>query len=150
MIAQGSESDATAQVNTDTKKEILRLYSEILETSDVSRFSPKELRAPLLPVSLNEKFAARKANNFGGQKDFIDLKGAKGQVENIVLAEEQNDEISFSCLHMSVLESSGSVKLKIVKKVATDLRFGVRTIEDTAKNTEHFTHYDQQHTLSKS
>lgn len=149
MIAQGSESDATVQVNAETKKEILRLYSEILETSDVSSFSPKELRNQLLPVSLNEKFAARKGNNFGGQKDFLDLKGAKGQVENIVVAENQNDEISFSCLHMSVLESSKSVKLKIVKKVATDLRFGVRTIEDTAKNTVHFTPYDKQHTLSK-
>lgn len=150
MIAQGSESDATANINADLKREILKLYSEILDSSNVSFFSAKELRAPLLPVSLNEKFAARKANNFGGQKDFIDLKGAKGQVENIILAEEQNDEISFSCLHMSVLESSGSVKLKIVKKVAADLRFGVRTLEDTAKYTEHFTHYDQQHTLSKS
>lgn len=150
MIAQGSESDATANVNANIKKEILRLYSEILESSDVSRFSPKELRAPLLPVSLNEKFAARKANNFGGQKDFINLKGAKGQVENHVLAEEKNEEISFSCHHMSVLESSGSVKLKIEKKVATDMRFGVRTLEDTAKNGEHFTYYDQQHTLSKS
>lgn len=150
MIAQGSESDITANISADVKKEILKLYTEILESSDVSRFSPKELRAPLMPVSLSEKFAARKANNFGGQKDFIDLKGAKGQVENIVLAEEQNDEISFSCLHMSVLESSGSVKLKIVKKVATDLKFGVRTLEDTAKDKEHFTAYDQQHTLSKS
>ena len=88
MIAQGSESDITANISADIKKDILKLYTEILESSDVSRFSPKELRAPLMPVSLNEKFAARKANNFGGQKDFIDLKGAKGQVENIVLAEE--------------------------------------------------------------
>jgi hypothetical protein len=39
-----------------------------------------------------ERFAARKANNFGGHKDFLDLQGKKGQIENVVgKIEQEND-----------------------------------------------------------
>jgi hypothetical protein len=64
-----------------------------------------------------EKFAARKANNFAGHKDFLALNGVAGQVENVSgKVDQENENIAFKCLHYSVTESSGYVELIIIKK----------------------------------
>lgn len=83
-----------------------------------------------------ERFAARKANNFGGHKDFLDLQGKKGQIENVVgKIEQENDLIGFKCLHYSVTESSGYVEITVVKKNQnSDINFGARTVQGTAKS----------------
>ena len=72
------------------------------------------------------------------------------QVENIILAQDQNDEICFSCLHYSVLESSGKVRIALKKKVDTEIKFGVRTIADTAIAGSHFKAHDEQYTFKKT
>jgi hypothetical protein len=43
-----------------------------------------------------------------------------------------NDMIGFKCLHYSVTESNGHVELTIIKKVNQEMRFGYRTVSDTA------------------
>jgi len=43
-----------------------------------------------------------------------------------------NTRIGFKCTHYSVTESSGYVEMTIVKKVAEDMMFFVRTVNDTA------------------
>jgi hypothetical protein len=77
----------------------------------------KQLHAALQPDSLLERFAARTANKIGPSKDFLSLKGQKGQIENIGdKVEKENDKIGFKCLHYSVTESSGFVEVTVVKK----------------------------------
>lgn len=83
-VAQGISSAYTKAISEQDKNAIIKLYQEILNCKDVSKQSAKDLHSPLLPTSLLEKFAARKANNFGGHKDFLELQGTKGQIENAV------------------------------------------------------------------
>jgi hypothetical protein len=49
----------------------------------LSTVEVRDLFDCLQPDSLLERFAARNANKIGPTKDFISMKGAKGQIENI-------------------------------------------------------------------
>jgi hypothetical protein len=122
-----------------------------LGTEEVGKLNAKELMAPLKPVSLLERFAARKANNLGGHKDFLDLQGTAGQIENHVgKVEQENEQFGFKCLHYSVTESSGFVEVTVVKKmVNADVTFGIRTVDATAKAPADYTHYEEIVTLKK-
>jgi len=65
-----------------------------------------------------ERFAAKKACGVSVNKDFLAIKGAKGQIEHEnKKTENQNDMIGFKCLHYSVTESSGYVEVTVVKKI---------------------------------
>lgn len=84
------------------------------------------------------------------RKDFIKLKGTKGQIAHEeAKVEVENDQIGFKCLHYSVTESNGFVEIAIVKKVATDLTIGVRTVPDTATHPKDYTHIDELITIKK-
>jgi len=71
----------------------------------------------LKPESLIERFAYRKGIN-SNNKEFIKLKGTKGQIQKDTSAQvkEPNPLVGFKCLHYQVTESSGFVELTIVKK----------------------------------
>ena len=112
----------------------------------------KQLHAALQPDSLLERFAARSANKIGPTKDFLSLKGQKGQIENVGAGkvEQENELIGFKCLHYSVTESSGFVEITVIKKVINqDVTFGIRTVDGTAKNPSEFTKMDDVVTMKK-
>ena len=77
-VAQGINSPLTSAISEPDKSAIIKLYQDILGVKDTKVLSAKDLIAPLKQVSLLERFAARKANNLGGHKDFLDLQGSKG------------------------------------------------------------------------
>lgn len=61
---------------------------------------------------------------------------------------EENPKVAFKCLHYSVTESAGTVKITILKKEkGVQQRVGVRTIEGTAKNERDYDEIDQIVTL---
>lgn len=102
----------------------------------------------LKPEQLFEKFAARKANQIGATKEFLEIKGQKLQMEmKASPTHNANDLIGFKCTHYSCTESSGEIELVIEKKNANDeCVFGVRTVEDdeeaTAKAGSEYGAYD--------
>ena len=51
---------------------------EILDTKDLSKVTVKDLHDALQPNSLLERFAAKKANGVSQNREFLELKGAKG------------------------------------------------------------------------
>ena len=51
---------------------------DILDCNDLTTASVKELHECLQPDSLLERFAAKKASGVSTNKDFLDIKGAKG------------------------------------------------------------------------
>ena len=108
---------------------------EILDTKDLSKVTVKDLHDALQPNSLLERFAAKKANGVSQNREFLELKGAKGQIEDKSRkAAVMNDQIGFKCLHYSVTESSGTVEVTVVKKhIDNDVTFGIRTAEDKAE-----------------
>ena len=101
----------------------------------------KELVDVLEPPTLLERFAAKRQAGVAATRDFVAIKGkekvvAKGQVEHAKArtVEQENEMLGFKCLHYSVVESTGSVELTVVKKVPNkEFRFGIRTVEDSAK-----------------
>lgn len=134
-------------------RQIQGLYKEILETDDLSTFSIQELHEVLKHESLLERFAYRKVSGMTNRKDFIKLKGAKGQVAHDEAAnkiETRNPHIGFKCLHYSVAESSGQVDITVQKhQTQNDLLIGYRTVTGTAMSPKDFTHVDNNNKLLK-
>ena len=68
-----------------------------------------------------ERFAYRKkAGMSSSGKEFIKLKGTRGQIDHndtSTKAEYENELLGFKCLHYSVTESNGTVEITIIKKV---------------------------------
>lgn len=91
------------------------------------------------PDQLLERFAAKKANKVGANKDFVDMKGHIGQVELGKTVTNKNEKIGFKCTHYSVTESSGTVKVRVIKKIVSDeVTVGIRTIDGTAECPKYY------------
>jgi len=84
------------------------------------------------------------------RKEFVKLKGSKGQIAHEeAKVEVENDQIGFKCLHYSVTESNGFVEISIIKKVATDLMIGVRTVADTATTPKDYIEFNEVINIKK-
>ena len=81
-IAQGIQSKETAKLPEMIHREIKTLYKEILEVSDLSDVPVDVLHKTLQPDSLLERFAYRKQAGMGNNKEFIKLKGQRGQISH--------------------------------------------------------------------
>jgi len=83
----------------------------------------------------------------GTNKEFIKLKGSKGQVDHsndVGKVVNESEVACFKCLHYSVTESSGTVEITILNKRQQEMTIGVRTIEDTATSPKYFTMFEQE------
>ena len=61
-----------------------------------------------------------------------------------------NDSIGFKCLHYSVAESGRSVKLTVLRKVENEeFKFGIRTVDGTAKANADYKPIDLEYTFKK-
>ena len=56
---------------------VKELYMEILQVNNLADVSLEVLMQYLKPDTLFERFAARKANQVGATKDFLEIKGQK-------------------------------------------------------------------------
>ena len=153
-VAQGMSTAETKNVKDQDSSEIKSLYKEILGVDSLGDCEITELLKVLQPDSLLERFAYRKAAGMGHNKEFIKIKGSRGQIENKEAdsskVQNPNEQVGFKCLHYSVTESSGTVELTIVKKQPnSELTFGYRTIADTATAPKDYTHCDEVITIKK-
>lgn len=110
---------------------------------DLKDVEANQLLEILQPDSLLERFAAKKANKVAVSKDFIDIKGIKGQIEkddNCLEGKNLNPLVGFKCLHYSVTEASGQVEVTLQKKEGVNkiIKYGVRTVADTARPNHDF------------
>lgn len=119
-VAQGLSPKEITNISEDTKKEIRQLYCDLYEVADSKEIAVQDLLAALQPEKLLERFAYRK-RNAANSKEFVRIKGAKGQLDHDEAArknmKEENDLVGFKCLHYSVTESNGHVEITIVKKM---------------------------------
>lgn len=128
-IAQNLNNEHTKAVPPADQKEIRENFQYLLEKEDLSKCTAGELLATVAPHSLLERFAAKKSVGVSQCKDFLTIKGAKGQIENATIkVTHQNEQIRFKCLHYSVTESSGHIDITVVKaKKDDEFSFGIRT-----------------------
>ena len=149
-IAQGLHHKDASQFSSADQKEIQALFKSCLGVNDISKVSMAEMLQVLQPDTLLERFAARQAGGMAKTKDFLELKGSQGQLENMTTKklDHVNDIIGFKCLHYSVTESNGYVELTIVKKQAsTEFSFGCRAIDGTALETKDYEPFNQEITM---
>ena len=119
-IGQGMQIKDSQEITEAQQRNIRQLYKEILDVDDLSKCELNDFMKVLQPDSLLERFAYRRQAGAGGSKEFIKLKGTKGQIDHDdgqKKVEIEHDEIGFKCLHYSVTESNGTVEITIVKKV---------------------------------
>lgn len=127
---------------------------EILEVEDLKMVDIQDLLHCLQPDSLLERFAYRKqAGIHANTKEFIKLKGQKGQIDHSAQTDKvkvQNEMVKFKCLHYSVTESNGTVDIVIVKnKENAEFTFGYRTVDDSATAPKDYQSVNQVVTMKK-
>lgn len=75
------------------------------------------------------------------------MKGQVAQIENELASDRKgpgHPQVRFKCLSYSVSEASGNVDIMIQKVVkGSEFSVGVRTVEDTAKETSEFQPLDK-------
>jgi|TARA_B110000305_G_scaffold233473_1_gene289938 hypothetical protein len=72
--AQGSKRE---NMTDEEAAEVRSLYMEVLELPNLSKVTLDEFMDVLRADTLFERFAARKANQVGATKEFMEIKGAK-------------------------------------------------------------------------
>lgn len=116
--------------------EVQDLFKHVLQTDNLLKVDMQSMSSVLEPEALFERFAYRRAHHLGGGKEFLAMKGQKFQMENELTTpvKKENSICGFKCLHYSVTESAGTVKVTLMKKnQAKGITIGVRTVEDSAK-----------------
>jgi hypothetical protein len=135
------------------KEKIIELFRVALDVEKIKDCHVGDLYQCFEPVSSLEQVAYKRA--FGKvlatKREFSIMKGEIGQAEHAVEGQElleYNKDIGFHCLHYSVTEASGVVQVKIKKEKKGLMRFGVRTVEDTAKAVEDYIPIDEVFEMS--
>lgn len=122
-------------------KEIQKYLKEVFNKDKIEDINPEEIEEVLKPKSVvGERIKYRKTigSLISGRKKVSVTKGEKN-IEELKAAKDQfhvnelNPQIGFRCLHYSVTESAGLVRLVIQKKNPEEqIEFGVRTVNGTA------------------
>lgn len=148
-IAHKISSDKSNEISKETQEEIRNLFRDLMEIDDLHDITVGDLKEILQPDALFERFAYRKANGLNIQKEYLAIKGSKGQFEDksAGVTVDANERVGFSCLHYSVAESNGSVKVKIIKKTDEQFSFGIRTISGSALENGNFKSINQEITM---
>lgn len=79
------------------------------------------------------------------------MKGSRLQQEHGITDQGNlNPKIGFKSTKYSVTESSGHVEITIVKKVAEEMAFLIKTEDDTATSPEDYDAYNEVYTMGKN
>ena len=153
-VAQGISNENTRLIPEAERDQIIENYKIVLGKDSLKGINVNELYSTLKPESLFERFAAKKAAGIGASstKDFVELKGQHMQQEEKAGAQvrDENENIGFKCLHYSVTESSGYVDITLIKKNPNaEFTFGVRTRDESAKQSKEYEAYDEIITMKK-
>ena len=138
---------------TQEEEQRLKDYKEVLKdqygTDDVSKIDPHELKELAKPASVipRMKYRRKVGDALSGRKDLVVVKGMVYSAEERMAKDLKdhmlNKEVGFKCLHYSVTEGAGTLKVDIVKRVSGEYSVGVRTVDDTANAGEDYKAIDE-------
>lgn len=126
------------------KKHIKKYLKDTFNTENFSEVDPHKLKEAMTPQSVISRMQYRRqvGNQLSGRKDLIVVKGMKYMNEEAYAKELKSSELNkncgFPCLHYSVSEGAGTLKVEVVKKCSGSLRVGVKTVDDTANAGEDY------------
>lgn len=137
-----SNGEALADENVNKNHlELQKYLKEVFGKDKIEDIDPEEVKSMLKPKSVvSERLQYRKTlgNMISGRQKVAVVKGEKNieelkSAEDMFQKHELNPKIGFRCLHYSVTESIGTLKVIIIKKdPEDDISVGVRTVDGTA------------------
>ena len=131
-MESGEKCQPSKEQMTSEMKEFL-LYE--FGTTKVSEVNKDHLKAKLEGPAFIERIAYRKAVGIHGRKEAVS-KGATIRRENksadLIEDHQKNPNFGFSCLHYSVSEAAGALRIKIINKNKEAGEICVRTVDGDA------------------
>lgn len=119
------------QMTNDMKEFLMMEFG----TTKVSQVNKDALKAKLEGPALIERIAHRKAVAMAKQKEVV-AKGAvlrrENRSANTLEDHQKNPNFGFSCLHYSVSEAAGAIKIQILNKTGRAGTVSVRTVDGEA------------------
>ena len=118
--------DKESQMKIEKMKNYLR---ETMNTDQIENVSMEELKRQIEGKSMLTRAGYRKTGLSGRPK--IMAKGAvfKQELKSSEHVDNKHEDFGFPCLHYSVSEASGSLKIAITNKRGTSCAVRVRTID---------------------
>ena len=139
------------KASPEEKEEIRKMYKLALGVDSLDGVDIMEYMQVLEPESLIERLEHRKAASLKGDKKFVKMKGTQMQEEKEVQdLGNLNTKIGFKSTMYSVTESSGYIEITIIKKVAEEMAFMVKTVDDTATAPDDYEALERIVTMSKN
>ena len=138
---------------TEVKKEDEAITNEMkmflqveFGTTKVSEVPKDQLKEKLEGPALIDRIGYRKAVGLSYKKEAIQ-KGTilrrENKSANLLADHQKNPLFGFSCLHYSVSEAAGALRIKILNKTKQAGKVGVRTIDGEAKGNDDYIPIDQ-------
>ena len=145
LPAEKGEPPATADI-ARKQEEMKDFLQKEFGTTKVSLVDKDELKEKLGGITLLERTKYRKQVAINGAKEAI-AKGAVVRKENKLadtLSEtERNKDFGFQCLHYSVSEGAGVLRVKILNRNGLKKNIGVRTIDAEAQSPKDYGAVDE-------
>lgn len=136
-----------SQENQQLSSEMREFLMQEFGTTKVSEVNKDDLKAKLDGPAFIERIGYRQKVAVSYKKEAI----AKGQVmrrENksasLLKDHQKNPNFGFSCLHYSVSEAAGALRIKILNKTKQAGSIGVRTLDGDALADEDYTAIDEK------
>lgn len=136
------------------KKEDQKMATEMKEfllvefgTTKVSEVSKDALKAKLEGPALIERISHRKMVAVNYKKEAIQkyqVVRRENKSAAVLQEHEKNDFFGFSCLHYSVSEAAGALKIKILNKTKQAGVVHVRTVDGDAKAGDDYHAIDEK------
>jgi len=115
-------------------------------TTKVSEVNKDTLKEKLDGPSFIERINYRKAVGVNFKKEAI-AKGTilrrENRLADMVPDHQKNPKFGFSCLHYSVSEAAGTLRIKIINKTKTACQVGVRTKDGEAQAEDDYLPVDE-------
>lgn len=144
---KGEDLDADDQKK---KKELKELAKKHFDTEDLGEVDVAQLKEAMTPSSVvgRMKYRRKIGNALTGKKDLVVVKGLKYTAEEKMAKDMEtkdlNPDVGFPCLHYSVSEGAGVLKVEIIKKNTKSMKLGIRTLDDTATGEEDYEKIDKE------
>ena len=139
-MAESNHEQIDDEMNQN-HQELQKYLKEVFGKDKIEDIDPEEVKDVLKPKSVvSERLQYRKTlgNLISGRQKVAVVKGERNldelrNAEDEFQKHELNPKVGFRCLHYSVTESIGTLRIVIVKKDPNDsVTVGVRTLDGTA------------------
>lgn len=121
-----------------------KFLKETMHTDEIDRIDLKELKEAVEGKSMLTRVQYRKQVGLGGKKMEVAKHAVfKNELRSASHAENPHPQFGFTCLHYSVSEASGSIRINVKNKTGKPGSVRVCTIDQEAKDGDDYEKVDE-------